>query len=588
QPWLVGILVPDGSPLPPLPPGFHAVSQADPEALDLHMQDLLDAPVGVLGLKVSALPTTHGTNWFLGVMELVRWTARLLPLEGQTTLEVFIEQRGDYTPETNVQPGADELMRQLAETDPKRARKLRIHQRIVRKDASPHLGYADLVSFAWAQSKPFTASMMRQSGLLGACLQHGNASELRRAWEAIDGGRLPDAATWQRFLVSPDASVPGSLVRMLLERVAEACRSDADYWKSLCEGVLAHLDGREVNLVALGRAVDALLQCQPVGTALTPRMLLAFHTARLWRANHLGAIDLADAQTLEQLGERLFEEVPTLVCQADLVRAVTHTNLFDFDGAAAAIARWQDQRPEVAGLQHHGRLLSTLGQHAAFRGDADGARALFEQALACFARISEPDLVVKDKEQTGTYRAIAAIDSLTLTRDAVQAALADVAGPLTPEALAAWPGDDARPYLHHTVVRWLVAHGTPEERAAYRQAGGTWVTEAFHPWELTEAYRGLLCWDAGDLEMATAFVDSGIMLALDPGQGPTVQFIGLCLARLGTGLGLEVEQPDDATVQALRDRLPRAPWAAWEEATSFPTLPEATAWLARVLPFNFR
>ncbi|MEB3330389.1 MAG: hypothetical protein VKQ33_14285 [Candidatus Sericytochromatia bacterium] len=587
-PWLAGVLVPEGSGLLPLPRGFHARDIAEPDTLDTHMQDLLDAPVGVFGLRVSALPVSHGNTWFQGAMEVVRWVARLLPLAGETTLQVQLEQRGEYKPTTDLRATADELMRQLAEVDPDRGRLLHLDLQVVPKDASPHLGYADLVAFVWGQRAAHTSAMLAQSGLLGTCLLEGDAASLRRDWEAIDGGRRPDATAWQRLVADPDAKVPGSLVRLLLDRVATACREDAGYWRSLCDGVTAHLDGRDVRLVVLGEAVAELERCKPAGEALTPRVALAFHTARLWHANHLGTVDEALPRELEPLGARLFEEVPALVCQADLVRAVTHTNRFDFRGATAAVARWQGQRPEVAGLQHHGRVLSTLGQHAAFRGDPEAALGLFDEALACFARLSEPAMAAREAWQTGTYRAIAAMDAPALAPEAVRAALEAQTGPLDAARIAQWAGDAPNAFIHHALLRWLVARGTPAERAAYREAGGIWETQAYHPWELIEAYRGLLCWEAGDVEQAEGFLGSAVAIAQAPGQGPTVQFIGLCLGRLGAGLGLALDPPDATAVQALREALPLAPWPAWDAAGRFASLAEAWRWLGRVLPFNFR
>jgi tellurite resistance protein len=587
-PRVVGVLVPDGADLPDLPRGFHARNVPDPDTLDTHMQDMLDAPVGVLGLCASALPVSHGNLWFQGVMELVRWSARLLPLAGDTVLRVRIEQRGDYKPTSDLQATADELMRQLAEVDPGRAAMLRIELRVVAKDASPHLGYADLVAFCWGQRAPHTHAMMAQSGLLGTCLLAGDASQLRKAWEAIDGGRRPDAAGWQRLMEDPDARVPGSLVRLLLDRVAAACREDAGYWRSLCEGVLARLDGRDVNLVVVGDAVAELARCTPSGEALTPRMQLAFQTARLWHANHLGAVQLTLAHELFILGVRLFEEVPALVCQADLVRAVAHTNHFDFAGARVAVAHWRGMRPEVAGLQHHGRILSTLGQHAAFRGSQAEALHMFDEAMEAFSRLSEPRMAERERWQTGTYRAIAVMDTPGVPAEVVRAALEAQTGPLDAGSIGRWATDARNPFIHHALLRWLIAHGTPAERDAYREAGGIWETQAFHPWHLIEAYRGLLCWDAGDDAQAEAFLDSAVAIALAPGQGPTVRFMGLTLARLTTRLGLQREPIPDAELRALSEALPLAPWAAWGEEGALPSLAAAWAWLGRVLPFNFR
>lgn len=588
-PWLVGVLVPQGSTLKPLPRRFHARNIPDPDTLDTHMQDLLAEQVGVIGLKVSAVPVSHGNAWLLGALELVRWTVRLLPLAGPTQLDVCIEQRGQYTAAAQVEAIADEMMRQLSDVDPARAAQLQLNIRFVAKDASLHLGYADLLAFAWGQRSLHTQSMMTQSGLLGTCLLAGDAAQLRQTWENIGAGRRPDAAAWQGLIENADARVPNSLVRSMLDRVADMARSDAGYWRSLCEGVLAHLDGRDVRLVTVGNAVAELERCRPDSESLTPRLELAFRTARLWHANHLGAIDAAEAQALDALGERLFEEVPALVCQADLVRAVAHTNLFDFDDATAALHRWQHQRPEVAGLQHHGRVLSTLGQHAAFRRQPQEALKYFDDAIACFGRLSEPAMGAREIWQTGTYRAIAAQDAGKGAHDLARQALERQIGPLTLDSIARWPVRRDEAYLHHTLVRWLIACGTPEERSAYREAGGIWASDAYHPWPLIEAYRGLLFYEVGDNEQAAGFLESGISIALEPHQGPTVRFIGTCLARLAHGLGLhEVDAAIDREVTALRTALPAAPWDACDAPVPLNGLSDAWQWLGRALPFNFR
>lgn len=588
-PWLVGVVVPQGSPLLPLPRGFHARNILDPDTLDTHMQDLLDAPAGILGLKVSAVPMSHGNAWLLSALELVRWTIRLLPLAGSTQIDVCIEQRGQFNTTTSIQAIADEMMRQLADVDPARAAQLQLNIRFVAKDASLHLGYADLLAFVWGQNALHGLTMLKQSGLLGTCLLAGDAAQLRQTWENIGAGRRPDAAAWQGLIENADARVPNSLVRSMLDRVADMARSDAGYWRSLCEGVLAHLDGRDVRLVTVGNAVAELERCRPDSESLTPRLELAFRTARLWHANHLGAIDAAEAQALDALGARLFEEVPALVCQADLVRAVAHTNLFDFDEATAALHRWQHQRSEVAGLQHHGRVLSTLGQHAAFRRQPQEALEYFDDAIACFGRLSEPAMGAREIWQTGTYRAIAAQDAGDGARDIARQALERQIGPLTLDSIARWPVRRDEAYLHHTLVRWLIACGTPEERSAYREAGGIWARDAYHPWPLIEAYRGLLFFEVGDNEQAAGFLESGISIALEPHQGPTVRFIGTCLARLAHGLGLhEVDAAIDREVTALRTALPAAPWDAWDAPVPLNGLSDAWQWLGRALPFNFR
>jgi len=581
----VGLLMPNKAHgLTPLKSGWHAVNCGLDE-IDQVVQRVLDAQVGVLGLTVQQVPLTSGERWATGVLSLIDWVLRLLPLQGPTTLKVQIENRDVFTRKMEWPALAADALRRLAIAYPERATRIKLDISIIDKWTSPYNGYVDALAFTWGSPADASQARLKASGLPGCCFLAGNSAEILQAWEWLDRGITIRPSDWSQLLIQPDAGIAGGLTATILQRLAESCRNNVTLWRSFAEETRNHLDSKAVNLRALGKQIDWLETCRPADTALTPRLRLLWLTARLAAANHLGAVEQDWMSEMQTLGTQLMDEDAPLVCWADLHLAVTATNRYDFAAAPACLQRWRDVPCSVPGLRYWAQACSSLGQHAAFVGDADQARTCFEAALSAFENLSDESARKKDCQQTATYLAIVETDHA----DAVEsrAAVERVTGPLLAaiERLADQCSDRDK-YIHHLVLRWLVRHGNAAERAAYLARQEDWQTGYGHPWPLIELYRGLLLYPtdtAAAIERALNAYD----LAIEQNQGPTVQLIGAACRTIAASWGQA--WPESETVLAkLEQQIPQAR-NALDAMRAYLTHPEQPpmAFLEQVLPFNF-
>jgi hypothetical protein len=528
----VGLLVPEPSPLPGLPQRWHAAEEKDPHAIDQVVQAVLDAPVGVLGFELPALLSSLGDRWVTGVLELIHWVCRLLPMDGATQLTVLIEQYGVHVAGTSWRATATEVLRHLVEQEPERYRQL--------------------------------------------------------ALELSGEGRRLSGEQWRALLRQPGTEEPGSIPHLLLSRVRERCRQDPELWQELFEAVRAHLESKAIQLRELGREVAFLDSCMPQGRSLKPLMRLAWLTVRLEKANHSGEVESSVDRELEALGARLYDEAPTLVCQADLNRAVLATNRFDFQRATRALARWMNVPAAVPGLQHWGRVQSSLGQHAAFSGLYAEAETFFLAALKAFSLLSDEDTAKAEQRHTATFLAIATMDTPgappELIRERVSAVLS-----LSLDSIRRMARSVAahEKFAHHLLVRFLVAHGSQEERRAYLSEQAEWGSGDGHPWPLIELYRALLLHQAGEVNESWAHIRSGVEGALVEGQGPVMTFIGLVIGLAGAQLGMP-SAGALPNLETLRRTLPFAPWSAVDAAREGRWTQGPLPLVERCLPFIFR
>lgn len=582
---VVGLLVPEGAALPPLPTSWHAVDQTDLGEIDRVVQTALDAPVGILGLRTEALVGSFGDPWLTAVLELVGWVIRLVPLDGPTRIEVLVEQRGEHAQGTRWQAGAVAVRRMLAEVDPERAAQIDLGLRLIGKSDSPWNGYVDALAFTWTSQTRPSKARLKQSGLRGSCLMNQGGADAAIVRDAIHAPDALPPSLWTRLIALPEAVDTDSLVSLVLARAQQACRRSPGVWRRYLEATQQHLEGKAIGLVVLGRQVEFLAGCAPEGTVLTPVQQLAWSVARLETANHRGEVADDTGEAMEHFGHRLFDELPTLVCQGDLDAAVMHTNAFRFDAATRALARWATQQMAVPGRQHWGRVQSSLGQHAAFRGDTAAALAYFRVALEAFDGLSDPDTAAAERRHTQTYVALVAMDA---PPDADVDARAEVERicSLAPEgvhtlAASTRPADR---YAHHVLVRWLWERGSSAERSEYLTAAeqsGLKRGEG-HPWPLIQAYRAAMLVEAGRRDAARPLLEMAIDDALD--GGPTLRFIAATLAQFATRLFGETP-PDMRTATAsLRAALPSAPWSVFDDASRR----DPREYLRAVLPFNFR
>lgn len=588
---VVGLLVPEGVTLPTLARDFHAATSSD-AAVDAAVQGVLDAPVGVFGVAVDALGPAPGERWSDAVLEVVAWVARLLPLpdDGRVRLDVRVEQRGTFAAGDRWRLGVRDVLKRLAALAPSRAARLDLHIETMAKDGRTPLGQADALAFTWGSSSEASRVRYAAARLAGTCCVDLSAQQLRAAWEAWEGARPPDGPAWRKLVAAAGPGDDRTLLGRLLEDLAARTRDEPDRWATWLAATAAHLDGKALDMRALGREVAWLATAAPEAGAVPVRLRLAWLVARLAEANHRGALDEDGLSAeIDALSGRLFDEDPRLVCLADLHRAVLATNRLDLDAASIALARWEGAPPALPGLQFWGRLRSTVGQHHAFRGEHAAARACFAEALDAFARLSDPVQARLEAGQTGAYLAIATMDDPQATDAEARTALEAVVGALEvaiPHLCAS--GAHAEKYAQHLLLRWLIIRGGPAELDAWLATRDRWKLGEGHPWPLVAFYRAvLLDRTRGRAARVTVldYANRAVRLAEATDQGWTVRLIGATLAAAATVWDRPWPDAVDRLAD-LRENVPAADVGAIEAFIATPGDPLTL--LARVLPFNFR
>lgn len=586
---VVGVLFSGDRPVPDFPERFHA-TEADDANIDRWMQHLLDTPCGILGLR-AAIDQRHPQARFLATLhDLIATVLRLLPIaEGQRThLRILVEQRGGLDVRHSLPVVLSELLRQAHLGDPARMALLDVKGAVAAKGEHRGLVAPDLVAHAWYGGTRASRNRLRRSGLTRDCLLDLPSNVVRAVFDALERTPGPTGAEWSALFEAarPNEALAAPLA-VALNQLALRCRQDVDLWRRYVSEALRHLDSKAIRLPMLKQQLDWLEQAKPHDAVLPKALRLVWAVANLEAHNHAGHVedpnsDRAQATDLvHALGEALVDELPALVCQADLVCAVAATNRFDFQDARSWLIPWDAVPLQVPGLRHWGRLQSSFGQHAAFQGDHQTAEYHFQQALAAFARLSDPHDARLESSQTATYRAINAMDAQdphTVTR------LQEADVPLTPSAIrqVATAPTPAQRYTHHVLLRYLCAHDDAVLRDAYLEVRDAWTSGDGHPWELVELYRYLLARPV-DPEAATAALQRAHTIAFDDDHGPTVRFIGHVIQAIGArnpALQLPPEPDGDD-----RLALPLAPWEVLDAADTYPS---ELALLRAALPFNFR
>ncbi len=570
-----------------LPPRWHAADCDTHEEIDRVVQAVLEAEAGVLGISVTSLPITPGERWADGVALLIDWLLRLIPVDGPTQVEVLVEQRGIFSAGQSWELVVRESLRHLALAFPHRAALIDLSIKVITKDGSPLNGYVDALAFTWAAATDSSKARLAQSGLCGTCLLEHDPREFLNAWDAFAQGVHVPAHQWWQWVGLP--AKPSGLLGTYLDNVGSECRADKKLWTDFLHETRQHMAAGAVDVWRLGAAVDWLQRFQPDGGSLPPMLRLMWLTACLARANHMGVTESAWSAEIEQLSAELVDEAAPLVCHADLHRAVAFTNRFDFENAQNSLARWPSLPPAVPGLQHWGQVQSSLGQHAAFRGQNQEAVQHFQQALHTFQRLSDPAARGQEASQTSTYLAIALMDTETAADADVLSALEAVTGPVRAavERLAS-DNQPASRYAHHVLLRWLVQRGDQALRDLYLSYEKGWQEGLGHPWPLIQLYRGMLAHRRHpELARNLALDAADRAFAVDMAQGPTVRLIGACCRAVAAAWG-EPWRDAPAELSHLKQALPLA-GARIDHLAGWLAKPgDPLPMLRQVLPFNFR
>lgn len=609
---IVGLLVPRSCDLPALK-GFHAITVL-PEVVDQAVQAVLDRPVGVFGISVSDIPEAIGERWMDGVCEVIHWVWQLLPIAADalmTDLHVHIENRGVYDSKLDLKALEREMLRQWARIDA--SRKVRLSMCFASKDGHDYLGYVDALAFTWGSPAPESRERLKKSALAGECLQSiGSGRKLRDLRDFYARPELLDGEYWKWLTGLPDSNNPGSLSGYVLGRLAMHCSTRPSKWDEYVSILFDHLESKALDLQILGRQCSWLAQCRPAGTVLPAVVELMWNIALLANKNHLGQTECNDlVSAIQSLGDSLLEEDARLVCKADLHLAVQATNRFEFEEAMHIMERWQnlarleesfrsvgigqslywhlkEMMPLVVGLQLAGRVKSTIGQHLAFVGRFAEAREMFESALIDFEKLSDRASAERDKDQTGTYLAIAAMDDPECPKSEVVRRVETVLGSLSSAINEIASSTKVQhKYKHHLLVRYLVQCGDAKTISEYLRAAKSMRYDYGHPWPLIQFYRCLMAREHAP-QLWEEVAKSVWELAFDSNQGPTVRFIGMCL---GVSLGLiDASWPVfGSEMRQLREAFPLAERRLdlLERYAENPPLSPLEA-VQALLPFNYR
>lgn len=579
---LVGVVIPAGAALPHIG-GFHG-TEATPEELDAAVQAVLDAPVGVFGFSRSSIPQTNDDHWHVGVLELIEWVVRLLPVpETTTALNVFVEQRAFHSAESDWKPAITEMKRQFARRVRHLDGKFELTVRVVRKDGHAFLPYADAVANTWGSSWSSSRERLELSGLRGSCLIEGDLQVLADAWDDAEADGCLPSETWSSLLEQRPSNF---IAAIILDHIAARLNDPrvADYYEGLLH---AHLDSKSVHMDLLGLQVDWLEHHTSVASG--PRGRLASTSARLARLNHTGTPDHELDEQLAALGESLLDEDPALVCLTDLRRVVSATNAFEFERGWRILEPWLERHPAIPGLQMWGRIQSTAGQLKAFMGQPQEARRYFLSALDSFGRLSDPTKASLESAHTRAYLAIAAMEDDSVDLDNARSELLAYLGvPSVRQASRTYANatDPASKYKHHVLVRYLVHRGTDDEQRHYLELlRSPRATGSGHPWELILFYRGWMLRNAGKSH-PDVIVDA-IRHTLASDAGPTLLLIGATLEQLAARW--ETPLFNDHDRRALHARLKTMlPAAANRVAALADSDVDDRTLLKQVLPFNFR
>ena len=363
----VAIAIPGGTaPLKDLEEGWHAANRQDFGEIEQVVGAVTVAAVGLMGISVCSLPVTPGERWIDGVGLLFDWILRLIPIEGDTRIELLVEERGEFKAGHTWDLVARNSLRRLALAFPLRAARIDAKIRLISKTESRLNGYADAIAFTWGGGRPRSRQIMDRAGLRHTCLLESGAEELGLAWDAFAQGVALPPEKWWELISSNEAHDSSTIVGTFLEVVGEESREELAVWTSFLGEARRQVAGSSVNLERLGAAIGWLDRFQPHGETLPPMLKLTWWTIRLADSNHRGDTESQWEQDLSNLRDELLNEAAPLVCLAELHLAVAYTNRFEFELAQRCLERWRTVPIVGPGLRFWGRVQSSWGQHSAF------------------------------------------------------------------------------------------------------------------------------------------------------------------------------------------------------------------------------
>lgn len=589
---MVALAIPDYANLPGFAGKFHAVDTPLSEVRAAN-HEILSHSCGVIGIPVNGLKRIHADQWFACIETVLDLALRLLPMDGDTEIEVLVEQR-KARPEHSfaLQKTCDDCLFHLSRAFPEKSQGIRIHSQIITKNDSPWNGYVDAIAFTW--SSPSAKLLLQETEWKDTCLVDSNPELVTACLDLMEREGHLTAQDWNSLLMSRDALRHDSFVGTLLRNLGLEAKSRVELWKNYLDWTVEHLVSKEIHMDRLRAQLSWLKTYQPQEISLPPRVKLLWLVSTLAEANHTGQTpDEAMLQEYRELSRVLYDEDAPLCCFADLHLAVAYTNAFDFDKATATLERWRNVAPSVPGLCYYGQVLSSLGQHEAFRGNNAAAVDLFRRAIETFSRLSDPTEAAKEVSQTAAYLVTSLMDipgNAAETESELRTYLGANAEEEFDRTICEY-ATDTRPkdkYRHHILLRYLLSGKADDGlQNVYLCNEGKWgVSTDGHPWEMIEFYRALLIPES-EKDSRRKHLETALRIAQD--GGPTLRVIAAVI--LGSFLSEVPGRLEEyrGLVAALREELPLLGDARFAALDAQPTEKLPPLDFARiVLPFNFR
>lgn len=554
--------------LPTLAKGFHS-NQESPTTLDSVLRTLVNTPVGIIGITVKDNMTGAAPRWFSSIYALVRLVMRLLPIQHNSKsggkVEFIIEQRSSFNDKVSLLSIQQLLESELISLDKARFENITVSLRFAKKNEHAANGYVDALAYTWATSNQASRERLKNAALLGHCLLEPSHNVIERAYASLENSRSLAANDWYTLSAASAHEPEQSLLHSVLAQLGAHVQRHPDLWTQYLNEVRHHLTHKNYQLTDLVATLSWLQLWQPKDRELPPRLRLQWQAAHLACTNHLGAADLAQISDCLALGNSLIDEAAPEVCQADLRIAVAATNAFEFDTASNLLLRWKNQPIAVAGLLNHAKVLSSLGQHHAFKGEISESLNCFELALICFGQLSDSQERRKESAQTQIYQLTALMDNPQTSAAQLQTALEHYFDkPLDKVGQALSTQANHTRYQHHLFVRACVYFPDLRPKAhLYLDNHTQWSTGTGHPWPLINVYRAwLLRNNSMHKSTVSQLLSDAISQCHDSSSGVIMQWMGEVLAVLAVKLGIHAPTPSSSRQLQLKQQLALAPWAA--------------------------
>lgn len=575
---IVALALPQNANLPPLEKPFHAKDEPL-EKIEPLVARLLESNSGIFGSTVQDISTY---SWIGAIQQHIRWALLMLPIQGPTRVQAFIEQRAPYTDSTQLQALCDSLENELKLLAPERFAQLHLTLEIMQKD-HPFNGYVDTIANLWGSPSQEKRKLLARTLWRDQCLLQNTALDnIERFYHKVSYQDQLAAADWFQLCNLLSSEPEHSFLQYLSQQQLTATKANPSQWQQYLQEVHYRVSSKNFTPAGLKQALDWLALA--AGEYALPKTLQLQHLSlQQAAANHFGACEPQKMQHTLQLATALRDEIPAQACEALLRVAITATHAYDFNSAIPFLQDWLAQPIAVPGLLNHAKLHSTMGQLAAFKGDYTAAEHSFSAAIAGFGKLSDPVQAEKEITQTQTYQAISWLDHAQPKADEAILSLLALGPQLeTGKAFTALArsGNSER-FRHYLLLRYLLARPElTEARQAYLQAEPNWQTDSAHPWMLINAYRAWLLVSSGNSSLATGYLQQAIDDCEAAGSTLLI-WMGQVLATLGQSLGLNCALDKQPNWPAY---LPTNKLAALSNAKDDQGRLQA---LNQLLPFNF-